>query len=122
MKVEAITLREMHIPLIHFFETSFGRTYNRRVLLVTLHSNGLEGWASVSPEKLPTTPRNTSTEPGVSSWATLGRHYWARRCKPEGRCPHFLPGCASIAWPRPHWRTRRGMPKHRRKVSHCGSC
>jgi len=44
MKVEAITLRELHIPLVHFFETSFGRTYNRRVLLVTLHSNGLEGW------------------------------------------------------------------------------
>jgi O-succinylbenzoate synthase len=44
MKVEAITLRELHIPLVHFFETSFGRTYDRRVLLVTLHSDGLEGW------------------------------------------------------------------------------
>jgi len=44
MKIEAITLRELHIPLVHFFETSFGRTYDRRVLLVTLHSNGLEGW------------------------------------------------------------------------------
>jgi o-succinylbenzoate synthase len=44
MKIEAITLRELQIPLVHFFETSFGRTYGRRVLLVTLHSNGLEGW------------------------------------------------------------------------------
>ena len=44
MKVEAITLRELHIPLVHFFETSFGRTYDRHVLLVTVHSNGLEGW------------------------------------------------------------------------------
>jgi o-succinylbenzoate synthase len=44
MKVEAITLRELHIPLVHFFETSFGRTYDRRVLLVTLHCDGLEGW------------------------------------------------------------------------------
>ena len=44
MKIEAITLRELQIPLVHFFETSFGRTYNRRVLLVTLHCNGLEGW------------------------------------------------------------------------------
>src|SRR5271165_6940633 len=32
------------MPLVHFFETSFGRTYTRRVLLVTLHCNGLEGW------------------------------------------------------------------------------
>jgi O-succinylbenzoate synthase len=44
MKIEAITLRELQIPLVHFFETSFGRTYDRRVLLVTLHSDGVEGW------------------------------------------------------------------------------
>lgn len=44
MKIEAITLRELRIPLVHFFETSFGRIYDRRVMLVTLHSNGLEGW------------------------------------------------------------------------------
>ncbi len=44
MKIEAITLRELKIPLVHFFETSFGRTYTRRVLLLTLHSDGLEGW------------------------------------------------------------------------------
>ena len=44
MKIEAITLRELQIPLVHFFETSFGRTYTRRVMLVTLHSDGLEGW------------------------------------------------------------------------------
>ena len=44
MKVEAITLREIQVPLVHFFETSFGRIYDRRLLLVTLHGNGLEGW------------------------------------------------------------------------------
>ena len=44
MRIEAITLRELQIPLVHFFETSFGRTYTRRVLLVTLHCDGLEGW------------------------------------------------------------------------------
>lgn len=44
MKIEAITLREIHMPLVHFFETSFGRTYSRRILLVTIHSEGVEGW------------------------------------------------------------------------------
>ncbi len=44
MQIEAITLRELKMPLVHFFETSFGRTYTRRVLLVTLHCDGLEGW------------------------------------------------------------------------------
>jgi len=44
MKIDAITLRELNMPLVHFFETSFGRTYARRVMLVTVHSDGLEGW------------------------------------------------------------------------------
>lgn len=45
MKIEAVTLRELHMPLKHFFETSFGRTENRRVLLITAHCEGVEGWA-----------------------------------------------------------------------------
>src|SRR5437764_5499320 len=32
------------MPLVHFFETSFGRTYSRRILLVTVHSEGIDGW------------------------------------------------------------------------------
>src|SRR5271166_4035516 len=44
MKIEAITLREIHMPLVHFFETSFGRTYSRRILLITVHSEGVDGW------------------------------------------------------------------------------
>ena len=44
MKIEAITLREIRMPLVHFFETSFGRTTARRILLVTIHSDGLLGW------------------------------------------------------------------------------
>src|ERR1051326_577489 len=32
MNIEAITLREIRMPLVHFFETSFGRTYERRIL------------------------------------------------------------------------------------------
>lgn len=45
MKVESITLRELRLPLKHFFETSFGRTETRRVLLVTVQCDGIEGWA-----------------------------------------------------------------------------
>src|ERR1700690_4252446 len=45
MKIEAITLREIQMPLVHFFETSFGRTYSRRILLITVHSEGVDGWA-----------------------------------------------------------------------------
>jgi O-succinylbenzoate synthase len=45
MKIEAITLREIRMPLLHVFETSFGRTTSRRILLVTAHCDGVDGWA-----------------------------------------------------------------------------
>ena len=45
MKIAAVTLREIRMPLVHFFETSFGRTTARRILLVTVHADGLNGWA-----------------------------------------------------------------------------
>src|SRR5271163_4345427 len=44
MKIEAITLREIQMPLVYFFETSFGRIYSRRILLVTVHCEGIDGW------------------------------------------------------------------------------
>jgi o-succinylbenzoate synthase len=44
LKIEAITLREIRMPLVHFFETSFGRTTERRILLATLHMDTAEGW------------------------------------------------------------------------------
>ena len=44
MRIDAIFLRELHIPLVQPFETSFGVTSNRRVLLVELRAEGLTGW------------------------------------------------------------------------------
>lgn len=45
MKIESITLREIHMPLVNFFETSFGRVYSRRILLISLQADGVRGWA-----------------------------------------------------------------------------
>jgi O-succinylbenzoate synthase len=53
MKIEAITLREIEMPLVHFFETSFGRVYSRRILLVTLHCDGVEGWGECVADEGP---------------------------------------------------------------------
>jgi len=44
MKVDAITLRELQMPLKHFFETSFGRVTHRRICLVSVDCEGVEGW------------------------------------------------------------------------------
>lgn len=45
MIITSVELREIHLPLVHFFETSFGRTTERRILLVRItDKNGGEGW------------------------------------------------------------------------------
>jgi o-succinylbenzoate synthase len=44
MKIEAIHMREVNMPLAHPFETSFGVTTGRRILLVELVCEGLTAW------------------------------------------------------------------------------
>ncbi len=53
MKIEAITIREICMPLVHFFETSFGRTTERRILLVTVHAEGVNGWGECTAGEHP---------------------------------------------------------------------
>jgi O-succinylbenzoate synthase len=53
MKIEAITLREIRMPLVHFFETSFGRTTERRILLVSVHGEGITGWGECTAGEHP---------------------------------------------------------------------
>src|SRR3984885_14734662 len=70
MKIEAITLREIQMPLVHFFETSFGRTYSRRMLLVTAHCEGVEGWGECVAGEDPF----YSSEWTESAWPTITRY------------------------------------------------
>jgi len=43
--ISSIELREIRLPLIHFFETSFGRTTERRIVLVrVVDREGATGW------------------------------------------------------------------------------
>jgi O-succinylbenzoate synthase len=70
MKIEAVTLREIQMPLVHFFETSFGRTYSRRILLVTLRCEGVDGWAECVAGEDPF----YSSEWIESAWPTLKHH------------------------------------------------
>ena len=52
MKIEAITLREIQMPLVHFFETSFGRTYSRRILSSPCTAKASMDGARASSEKI----------------------------------------------------------------------
>jgi O-succinylbenzoate synthase len=44
MRIDAIFLRELHLPLVQPFQTSFGTTTERRILLVEIRAEGLTGW------------------------------------------------------------------------------
>ena len=123
MKIEAITLRELQIPLVHFFETSFGRTYNRRVLLVTLHCDGLEGWGECVAGEEP----YYSEEYIDGAWDVivryLGPSLLGRTLKAGSEVPALLgQGARAPHGQGARWRTRRGMPRRRRRASRCGSC
>jgi len=69
MKIEAITLREIRMPLVHFFETSFGRTTERVILLVTLHGNGIKAWGECVAGENPF----YSSEWVDSAWVTIAK-------------------------------------------------
>ena len=53
MKIDAIILRELHLPLVRPFETSFGVTRNRRILLAEVQSEGLTGWGECTAGERP---------------------------------------------------------------------
>lgn len=53
MQIEAITLRELRMRLKAPFETSFGVTQDRRILLVEVVADGLSGWAEVTAMETP---------------------------------------------------------------------
>ncbi|HYT20231.1 MAG TPA: enolase C-terminal domain-like protein, partial [Candidatus Polarisedimenticolia bacterium] len=62
MKIDAITLREIHVRLRSSFETSFGKIWERRILLVEACSDGLSGWGEVTAGEGPFyNPETTDT-------------------------------------------------------------
>ena len=68
MTIFSIELREIRLPLIHFFETSFGRTTERRIVLVRVTDNdGAEGWGECTAGEGPF----YSDEWTDTAWPTL---------------------------------------------------
>jgi O-succinylbenzoate synthase len=66
--ISSIELREIRLPLIHFFETSFGRTTERRIVLArVIDRDGAEGWGECTAGEGPF----YSEEWTETAWATL---------------------------------------------------
>ncbi len=92
MKINRIELRQIQMPLVHFFETSFGRTTTRRIVLVRVDADGLTGWGEVTAGESPF----YSYETPETAWHilrdflipwTLGKDFGA----PAGIAACFLP-------------------------------
>jgi O-succinylbenzoate synthase len=90
MKIDAIILRELHLPLVRPFETSFGVTRNRRILLAEIRSEGLTGWGECTAGERPF----FSGESTDSAWAAivneLGPMLAAETPDHGGDCPRIF--------------------------------
>ena len=68
LKISSIELTEINLPLVHFFETSFGRTYERRIILVRVEDpDGAIGWGEITCGESP----GYSDEWTDSAWVTV---------------------------------------------------
>lgn len=90
MRIDAIILRELHMPLLRPFETSFGVTRNRRILLVEIQSEGLTGWGECTAGEHP----HFSAESTDTAWAVITQELGPllARHSPQhgGECPKLF--------------------------------
>jgi len=90
MRIDAINLRELHMPLVRPFETSFGVTRNRRILLAEVQSEGLTGWGECTAGEHP----YFSGESTDTAWQVmvndLGPMLAAESPEHGGQCPRIF--------------------------------
>src|SRR5260370_22056209 len=80
LRLARIVLRQSRKPLVHFFETSFGRTYHRDIVLVEVTADGISGWGEVTAGENP-----FYNEEGTPFLLPPLRHY----VSPPRLCPAF---------------------------------
>jgi O-succinylbenzoate synthase len=64
VRIERIELRLLRLPLVRFFETSFGRVHDRAFVLVTLEQDGASGYGECVADGDPF----YSAETNVTAW------------------------------------------------------
>ena len=67
MRIESITLRKLKMCLKSPFETSFGITRDRTVVLVELLADGFTGWSEVTASEGPF----CNSETGDTAWLII---------------------------------------------------
>ena len=109
MKINRVVLRQIQMPLVHFFETSFGRTEKRDIVLVEAQGEGMSGWGEVTAGENPF----YNEEWTESAWLVL-RDYVAPQvmdreiAAPEAVAP-LTAISAATRWRAAVWKQRCGI-------------
>src|SRR5579864_8457525 len=72
MRVQKVTLREIRMPLVMRFETSFGETTERRIMLVEAQADGVSGWGECVAAETP----YYSPETIETAWHIIREFLW----------------------------------------------
>jgi len=90
MLIDAIHLREINMPLAHPFETSFGVTTGRRILLVEIEAEGLTGWGECVAGEHPYFSDETVDTAWLIAESELAPRLLDTEVLHGGSCPRIL--------------------------------
>jgi O-succinylbenzoate synthase len=72
MRLQSLTLREIHLKLVTPFETSMDRVTERRIILAEVQVDGVSGWGECTAGESPFyCPEDTDT-----AWHVLKKYLW----------------------------------------------
>src|ERR1700743_1814862 len=90
MKIDAIILREIRMPLVQPFQTSFGTTTERRIMLVELKAEGYTGWGECVAGEHPYFSDETIDTAWLISETELGPRLLEAELGVAGDCPKLV--------------------------------
>jgi o-succinylbenzoate synthase len=90
LNIDAIHMREINMPLAHPFETSFGVTTSRRILLIELESDGLTAWGECVAGEHPYFSDETIDTAWLITESELGPRLLEADIERGGSCPNIL--------------------------------
>ena len=90
LNIDAIHLREINMPLAQPFETSFGVTTGRRILLVELEGDGLTAWGECVAGEHPYFSDETIDTAWMMVETELGPRLLEAEVEGGGSCPSIF--------------------------------
>jgi o-succinylbenzoate synthase len=90
LNIDAIHMREINMPLAYPFETSFGLTSSRRILLIELESDGLTAWGECVAGEHPYFSEETIDTAWLIVQSELGPRLLEADVEHGGSCPKIF--------------------------------